>query len=464
MKETSTVIVSDASQLHAGDMALIDQTDSAQVSEGDCAYFKRAAGRGESERVQIAAVSGNTLTLMTPLHWTFTTAQGAQVAKVSAAPVQWAGIESVLVQGGRPGGYPGQHAGGIDVANAAYSWVKDVQVDGTTSGYPIRLGGTYRCVVRDSHVHNSYSYGFAQDNYGILLACGSADNLVENNIVRFLNKGILFMNTGGGNVVGYNYVDNSWAADSSCGDAWQEVPIDTHCAWPHMELIEGNWAPHMGASTTHGSAGYLTFFRNYASSQFAPSIPGQPQSSIVWSMPLIPQYGNVTTIQFESPDNNMTLIGNVLGSTADTTLGLPPDLGTTGTGGGGTSTSIEYISTGGGPSIFEIDQSTVTWTSLWATGNFDTVNRQVMWNATSLTANLPSSTRNLPASLYYGNRPSWWPSGTAWPWVDPTGSPKVSSLPAQTRSSAFNYDVTNDASCTMNCGNYCCSVGPACTL
>jgi hypothetical protein len=60
--------------------------------------------------------------------------------------------------------------------------VKDVEVDGTTSGMPIRLAGTYRCVIRDSHFHNSYSYGFGQDNYGVVLACGAADNLVENNI------------------------------------------------------------------------------------------------------------------------------------------------------------------------------------------------------------------------------------------------------------------------------------------
>jgi hypothetical protein len=231
-----------------------------------------------------------------------------------------------------------------------------------------------------------------------------------------------------------------------------------------MELIEGNWAPHIGASTTHGDAGYLTFFRNYASSQFAPSSPGQPQSSIVWSMPMIPQSGNISAVQFQSPDNAMTLIGNVFGSTSESSLGLPPDLGTTGTGGGGTSTSIEYISTGAGPSIYEIDQSTVTWTSLWATGNFDTVNKQVMWNATSLTANLPASTRNLPASLYYSSRPSWWPSSTPWPWVDPVGSPKVGSLPAQVRSVAFNYYESGDASCTEHCGNYCCSVGPNCTL
>jgi hypothetical protein len=82
---------------------------------------------------EIASVSDNTLTLTTPLHWTFKTAQSAQVSRVAAAATKWAGIESLLVQGGRPGGYPGQNAGGIDVSNAAYSWVKDVQVDGTTA-------------------------------------------------------------------------------------------------------------------------------------------------------------------------------------------------------------------------------------------------------------------------------------------------------------------------------------------
>jgi hypothetical protein len=464
-KETSTLQVADGSHFQAGDLALIDQTDSAQVNEGDCAYFKRVAGRGESERVQISAVSGNTLTLTTPLHWTFKTAQAAQVAKVSQAPIEWAGIESVLVQGGRPGGYPGQNAGGIDVSNAADCWVKDVQIDGTTSGMPIRLAGTYRCVVRDSHIHNSYSYGFGQDNYGIDLACGAADDLVENNVVRFLDKGILFTNSGGGNVVGYNYVDNSWACDGNNDDGWQEVPIDCHCAFPHMELIEGNWAPHMGATTTHGNAGYLTFFRNYSSSQFAPSMTGQPTSSVIWSQPFAPQYANVTAIQLQSPDLDMTVVGNVFGSTSDASLGLPPDLGTTNTGPGtAASTSSLYVDPNNGPSILEIDMTTVSWTSLWATGNFDTVNKKVMWNATSLTANLPPSTQTLPASLYYASRPQWWPSGSAWPWVDPSGSPKVGSLPAQARSAAFNYYNPSDASCTLNCPSYCCNVGPACSL
>jgi hypothetical protein len=467
MKETTSVALADASNLHVGDLALIDETDTSEVDEGDCtSIFKRTANHGLSERVEIASVSGNAVTLTTPLHWTFTTAQGAQLSRVATPATKWAGIESLVVQGGRPGSYPGQNAGGIDVSGAAYCWVKDVEVDGTTSGMPIRLAGTYRCVVRDSHVHNSYSYGFAQDNYGIVLACGSADDLVENNVARFMNKPILLNNSGGGNVIGYNYADNSWSCDGNGDDGFQEVPIDCHCAFPHMELLEGNWAPHMGATLTHGNAGYLTYFRNYASDQFAPSNPAQAQSAIVWSQPFAPQYADVTSLDFPSPDVDMTVVGNVLGSTADSSLGLPASLGTTSAGQGGmpATTQVYTNSDGSMLTVLLIDQTTVAWTSLWLHGNFDTVNKKTMWNASPLTANLPASTQALPASLYYAAKPRWWPAGAAWPWVGPDLSPKVGSLPAQQRSNAFNYDTGADGSCTLDCADYCCSVGPACTL
>jgi hypothetical protein len=466
-KETTTISVAGTSKFAAGDLALIDQTDDSEVAEGDCGtIFKRAANYGVSQRVAISAVSGNTLTLATPLHWTFKTTQKAQISRVASAPTTWAGVESVLVQGGRPGSYAGQNAGGIDVSNAAYCWVKDVQVDGTTSGMPMRLAGTYRCVIRDSHFHNSYSYGFGQDNYGIVLACGAADNLVENNVARFMNKPILFNNSGGGNVIGYNYADNSWSCDGNGDDGFQEVNVDCHCAFPHMELMEGNWAPHMGATTTHGNAGYLTYFRNYASSQWSQSVAGQATSAIVWSQTFAPQYANVAALDFPSPDLKMTVIGNVLGSAASASLGLPADLGTTSTGQGSpAATSQVYASANGSsPAIFLVDQTTVAWTSIWLTGNLDTVNKKIMWNASALTANLPASTQALPASLYYAAKPGWWPTGSAWPWVGPDLTPKTGALPAKARSAAFTYYDSADSSCTLNCGNSCCAVGTACSL
>ena len=467
LKETATLSVASGANFKAGDLALVDEKDTSEVNEGDCSFFKRLDKYSLSERVEVASVSGNTLTLTTPLHWTFTTAQSARVSRVANATTKWAGIENVLIQGGRPGGYAGQNAGGIDVSNAAYSWIKDVQVDGTTAGMPIRLNATYRCVVRDSHVHNSYSYGFGQDNYGIVLSCGAADNLIENNIARFMNKPILLNNSGGGNVIGYNYTDNSWSCDGNNDDGFQEVAIDSHCAFPHMELIEGNWGPHMGATTTHGNAGYLTLFRNYASSQSAPSNPAQASSAIIWSQPFAPQYGNVTALDFPTTDLKLTIIGNVLGSTTDTSLGLPADLGTTSSSQGGPATTSKTYIAGvgaGGPAILSTDKADVVWTSMWLTGNFDSVNKKTMWNASPLTTSLPASTQTLPASLYLTAQPAWWPAGQAWPWVDPTLSTKVSALPAHDRSNAFNYNTAANASCTLNCGNYCCSVAASCSL
>ena len=322
VKEQSQIaIAAKNTSFIAGDFALVDQADDTSiVTAGDSGgAFSRAQGRVLSQRVEIASVDSSTgmLTLASPLHWTFKTAQKAQITKANDTVTKWAGIEHLWVQGGKGlGEYLGRKAGGVDVSNAAYCWAKDVQTDGTLTGMHITLTATNRCVVRDSHFHNSAQYGFGEDNYGIVIRCGAADNLVEDNIARYMNKPILFNNSGGGNVVGYNYADNEWSLDSNSGDQFQESSIDVHCTFPHMELVEGNYAAHIGASTTHGNGGYLTYFRNYVSSQQAPN-------PIVWSLPSLPQTGNVMAIQIDKTDNHMTVVGNVLGSTTNAALGVP---------------------------------------------------------------------------------------------------------------------------------------------
>ena len=444
LKEQNQIsIAANNTTFAAGDFALVDQKDDTSIiSVGDSnGSFARTQGRVLSQRVEIASVdsSKGTIALTSPLHWTFKTSQNAQIIKSNYPVTKWAGIEHLWVQGGKGlGEYLGRKAGGIDVSNAAYCWVKDVQTDGTLTGMHITLTGTNRCVVRDSHFHNSAQYGFGQDNYGIVMRCGAADNLVENNIARYMNKPILFNNSGGGNVVGYNYADNEWSLDSSSGDQFQESSIDVHCTFPHMELIEGNYAAHVGASTTHGNAGYLTYFRNYVSSQQAPN-------PIVWSLPSLAQTGNVMALQIDASDHHMTVIGNVLGSTTNAALGVPTSLGTA-------DVSKVYMAydDNGTPSIFSLGAKTdVSATTLWWHGNFDTVNGKVMWNSS-----VPTQT--LPASLYYASKPAWWPSGAAWPWVGPDITPLVGTLQAQVTASTFNYSTSNNPSCTPNLANYSC--------
>jgi hypothetical protein len=257
-------------------------------------------------------------------------------------------------------------------------------------------------VVRDSAFHHSASYGFGEDSYGVVLRCGSADNLVENNIVRFMNKPILFNVTGGGNVVAYNYADNSWSSPAS----WQELNIDSHCAFPHMELVEGNWAPHVGASTTHGNAGYLTFFRNHASSRFAsPAVVGSTAT----------QTGNVAALQFDGGTLGMNVLGNVLGAAGWSTVYDAHDTG-----------RRSVYQTG----VHGAGASDVAFTSLLRHGNWDAVTNGVVWDP-------GDASRTLPASLYLGARPGWWPAGTPWPWAGPDLTPMVGTLPAKQRSDAM---------------------------
>jgi len=403
LKGSTTVSVgSAASSFAPGDLALIDVVDDETVDQGDCPYFKRTNGRSASQRVEIAAVdeASGTLTLSSPLHWSFPAAGPylAEITRAPAAPVRWAGIESLRLQGGSNPGYNGQMAGGIDISNAANSWVKDVQTDGTIGGMHVSLTGTYRVVIRDSYFHHSANYGFGADCYGIVLRCGAADNLVENNIVRYMNKPIMFNVTGGGNVVGYNYADNSWATPAE----WQEVNVDCHCSFPHMELMEGNFAPHMGATTTHGNAGYLTYFRNYASSQFAaPAVFGFDGT----------QTGNISSLQFQGGTLGMNVVGNVLGMAGWSSC----------YDGYGSGEMCIYSLGGDGD---------VSATTLFRHGNFDEVNGDTLWDSAT-------PTRELPPSFYYRQRPGWWPAGAPWPWTGPDLAPMVGVLPAKERSGGF---------------------------
>ena len=273
-------------------------------------------------------------------------------------------------------------AGGIDISNAAYCWVKDVQTDATIGGMHVAMTGTYRCVVRDSYFHNSANYGFGQDCYGVVLRCGAAENLVENNIVRYMNKPILFNVSGGGNVIGYNYADNSWATPA----AWQEVNIDCHCSFPHMELMQGNDAPHMARRRRTGMRG--TSRTSGTTRRVSSPLPPCGDSTDA-------QTGNVTTLEFDGGDVGMNVLANVLGKDG---------------------VNMVYDAYDSGPfSIFELGNAgsgatDVATTTLLRHGNYEYVNHAVSWDP-------KTKSRDLPASFHLKGKPGWWPASTPWPWV-----------------------------------------------
>jgi len=60
-------------------------------------------------------------------------------------------------------------------------------------------------------------------------------------------------------------------------------------------------------------------------------------------------------------------------------------------------------------------------------GNFDYATNQVHWSAVA---------QQLPSSLYLTTKPAWF-GPNRWPWVDPTGTTKVHTLPARARFDAM---------------------------
>jgi hypothetical protein len=221
-----------------------------------------------------------------------------------------------------------------------------------------------------------------------------------------MNKPLMMDVSGGGNVMGYNYADNSWSDPPS----FQELSVDNHCSFPHMELIEGNIAPHLGSAITHGNAGYLTYFRNYASSQFAPPAVADFDGK---------QDSNIVAAAFDAGNLNMTFVGNVMGSSTET------DLKTAG---------LSKIYKGYGDDDFCVfwfsKKGDIADTSLWAHGNYDTVNKKVMWAA-------DNAVREIPPSLYLKSKPAWWPGDMAWPWAGGDLTPMLGKLPAHERAATL---------------------------
>jgi hypothetical protein len=320
-------------------------------------------------------------------------------------------VEALYVTGGR---------NGMNVMmNAAYSWIANVESDGSRDtglgmkGAHVTLESCFRCVVRDSYFHDANEIRQGGGAYGLSVMSQSSDCLIENNVIFNLNKPIVMRASGGGNVVAYNYVEDAW---TGAMPSMQETTIDGgHASFPHMELFEGNWAAHIGTDAVWGNSGWLTFFRNHASAQ-------QLRSATA------PETFDVAAIGLEARARYMNVVGNVLGvpekGLAYEVHSNPPGtgqpavyrIGHRANGGNGRGSSNVYE---------DPQQPGTTARTLLRHGNFDFVTNQTIWDPA-----IPS--RSLPPSLYLTEKPAFF-AERPWPWVDPEGSLKLRTLPAKER-------------------------------
>jgi len=183
VKGSTSVSVSSASAFATGQLVLLDKTSEGGVSyySGDCdascqGWFARPT-RPVSQTMEIASISGNTVSFTTPFHISFDVAHGAQMTAFDAAAVKNAGLENLKVHGGEGG----DGGGNIYLELAASSWVQGVESEWSV-GASVRLYNSLRCVIRDSYFHETPDPNPGGAGYGIDISMASSDNLIENNI------------------------------------------------------------------------------------------------------------------------------------------------------------------------------------------------------------------------------------------------------------------------------------------
>jgi hypothetical protein len=413
-KGSSSLVLGSVSEFVVGDFVIIDQLNDGDLvhlegSESACVWGSRADGTrllGQISVVTSLDAGTQTMGIDPPLAMPLSASLSPEVTKLRSDVPQRGGIEDLYVA---DRGYRGDNNANIRFWGVAYCWIRNVE-SAFVSGRHVQLTKCFRCEVRDSYIHEAWSYLPGANAYGISVENQTTDTLVENNIVTTLNVGIVGASSGPGNVIAYNYMDRMYGSEYP-GASWLMADLSlNHCAHPFMNLWEGNMVSQISGDNIHGSSSHQTFFRNYVDRQHE----GYVHTS------------NILDVVFAATNRYMNVVGNVLGRPGDDAL---PGAMYEQTGANCLETMAVYKF--GYPSDCGID--TVTDPQVAATvlrhGNFDYFNNATMWDPAIADHNLPPSLYRASAPPYFGAVP--------WPPIGPDVTPMVNDIPAKIRFDAL---------------------------
>ena len=373
------------------------------------------------QMAEVASVNGATVTLDTPITYPFHTAYAAQLLTNTGTPLHGAGIENLFFWGGE-----------ILVGDTAYCWVTNVE--GAWNGV-VNFTETFRNVLRDSFIHEVSNPTPGGAGYLLNVMVGASENLIENNIIWYGNKVDVMMNSGGGNVLGYNYTDDSFGA--TYPDSPEAGLNAGHRLASHLELMEGNYSPNFEADSFWGSSPYITVFRNWFSGVRAAHAPLN-----TYTIPnggCTEYYGDFNggaraPIQIQGFSHYNSFVGNVLGVNGQVLLNEQSHPGGCD---GPQHAFLEFVVTqtqynaavaANDVPMWEIGpyESGGTW--LFDNTAINTITRTANWDwMTSAehcyglggTTDLGCSGVTVPNSFYLTSKPAFFGS-YQWPWVDPT--------------------------------------------
>lgn len=311
------------------DRAVPNVSSTTLCAGGGTRRFFGRQDRPLSQLVKITNISGTTITFETPLYYPFAMAYAAQLTAFDTTnypTVTAASIENLGVFGGMGG--DGQ--GNISVGICDSCWIKNVE-SYWAIGSSIGLYGSYRCEVRGCLIHETPNPNPGAGGYLSSLNQWASDCLFEDNIMWQGNKVNVMRTAGGGNVIAYNYMDDS------LGGTYPQSPEAgvnaAHQTCTVMALLEGNYSHNFQGDSFWGNSAFITVHLNWLTGIRGCSptggAPNITPCNNLRAYTYVPggttyPYADVTarrmiSVQCNSYNHNFT--GNVLGFNGMTFLG-----------------------------------------------------------------------------------------------------------------------------------------------
>ena len=347
----------------------------------------------EGQGFKVLSKSGVTLTLDRPFYWSFT---GNGIGVRDYALTSGEGLENMnlrVLQGS-----PASNT--VSVSSLTDSWVRNVAVINSAENF-ISASATIDCEFDHNYVANPWN-AQGGSGYGIRMLGWDFNNLIEDNIAYFCRHSYVQDGINCGNIFAYNFsLDPNDIANFPTtplpvpgpnppgNDGYLYQDFLTHGSNPRFALYEGNVGARGYCDFVHGSANNIVFFRNHFRLQ---------EGAILQYDPL----KGAETIDLDCWNDNMTVVGNILGYPAIQTAE------------GGAMTYENHVA-----AIFrlgydaddnaQVVSDTRPKATLLRAWNYDYVNDGIVDGRPDM----------LPDSLFLSSAPAWF--GTlAWPPVDPT--------------------------------------------
>lgn len=349
--------------------------------------------RIQRQQVRVVSISGSgpyTVVIGTGLHmpnWRSAKSPGAFWGDAGAIP-EYNGLEDLSLDADASGAYLG-----VSMMYTANSWVKHVRIMYVPSPRAwIQLYASEHNSILDNYFYgNNFSNNAVdqatQQNYGVDVF-GGGNHLIQNNIGQH-RTACWQANGDDASVWGYNHCDDNYYTSSP---VFMQADMYNHEAGTGMRLMEGNTGTQIKADIIHGTSNLVTFFRNYTKCFES----GKTNETGCVKMYAKNRYYN--------------FVGNVLGNNVnqDTYEASGASFAQWPT----YPTAIWAF----GVWYNGIPNDTMTGTSAFRWGNYDTVTDTARWDPNevpsglSVLANPVPGSQTLPASMYLTAQPSWWGS------------------------------------------------------